>query len=86
MNGKLVISSSPHIRTIQSVQSIMLDVLIALGPVVLVAVFLFGKRHDNMVWHGAPCDEPLAARWNIFGTQRCVPVCCWPDLPANVPW
>lgn len=44
MNGQLVISSSPHLRTIQSVQSVMLDVLVALGPVVAVAAFLFGYR------------------------------------------
>ena len=44
MNGKLVISSSPHIRTIESVQSVMIDVLIALGPVAFVSVLLFGYQ------------------------------------------
>lgn len=44
MNGKLVVSSSPHIRTIESVQSVMTDVLIALFPVFLVAILLFGYR------------------------------------------
>ena len=44
MNGKLVISSSPHIRTIESVQSVMIDVLVALFPVTLVSVLLFGYR------------------------------------------
>lgn len=44
MDKKLVVSSSPHIRTIESVQSIMIDVLIALFPVALMAVLLFGYR------------------------------------------
>lgn len=44
MNGKLVISSSPHIRTIESVQSVMIDVLVALFPVALVSVLLFGYQ------------------------------------------
>ncbi|HOL16720.1 MAG TPA: RnfABCDGE type electron transport complex subunit D [Bacillota bacterium] len=44
MNGKLVISSSPHIRTIESVQSVMIDVLAALFPVALIAVLLFGYQ------------------------------------------
>ncbi len=44
MNGKLVVSSSPHIRTIESVQSVMIDVLVALFPVALVSVLLFGYR------------------------------------------
>lgn len=44
MNGKLVLSSSPHIRTIESVQSVMIDVLVALFPVALVSVLLFGYQ------------------------------------------
>jgi len=44
VNGKLVISSSPHIRTIESVQSVMIDVLVALFPVALVSVLLFGYQ------------------------------------------
>ena len=56
MNGKLVISSSPHVRTIQSVQSIMIDVLIALGPVALVAVLLFGKQALERNGGAAPVD------------------------------
>lgn len=44
VNKKLVVSSSPHIRSIESIQSIMGDVLIALLPAVIMAVFLFGYR------------------------------------------
>jgi len=42
MEKKLVVSSSPHLRTPESIQSIMVDVLIALFPAALMAVFLFG--------------------------------------------
>ncbi|NLA47492.1 MAG: RnfABCDGE type electron transport complex subunit D, partial [Firmicutes bacterium] len=92
MNGKLVISSSPHIRTIQSVQSIMLDVLIALGPVVLVAVFLFGSRAliTMVVAMGAAMlTEALwLRRWNIFGdgSAAVTGLLLAMTLPANVPW
>ncbi len=44
MKGNLVVSSSPHIRTIESTQSVMIDVLIALFPVALASVLLFGYK------------------------------------------
>lgn len=44
MNGKLVVSSSPHIRAIESTRSVMADVLVALFPAALVAVILFGYQ------------------------------------------
>ncbi len=44
VSRKLVVSSSPHIRSIESIQSIMVDVLIALLPAVVMAVMLFGYR------------------------------------------
>ncbi|HHT46641.1 MAG TPA: RnfABCDGE type electron transport complex subunit D [Firmicutes bacterium] len=44
MAKKLVVSSSPHIKSPENIQSIMVDVLIALFPVALMAVFLFGYR------------------------------------------
>ncbi len=44
MDKKMIVSSSPHIRTIESVQSVMTDVLIALFPVALMAVLLFGYQ------------------------------------------
>ncbi len=44
MDNKLVISSSPHIRSMESVQGVMIDVLIALFPAALMAVLLFGYK------------------------------------------
>ena len=39
MERKLVVSSSPHLKSPDDIQSIMVDVLIALFPVALMAVF-----------------------------------------------
>lgn len=39
-----VVTSSPHVRSTDSIRSIMLDVLIALFPALLVGVFTFGPR------------------------------------------
>ncbi len=44
MDGKFLITSSPHIRSNDTTQSIMLSVLIALTPVVIFSGFLFGWR------------------------------------------
>lgn len=44
MDKKMIVSPSPHIRTRESVQSVMTDVLIALFPVALMAVLLFGYQ------------------------------------------
>ena len=42
--GNLIVSSSPHIRTKRTVQSIMRDVLIALLPATVAGVVLFGVK------------------------------------------
>ncbi len=42
MNKKLVVSSSPHIRSEVSTRDIMLDVIIALAPAAVFGVILFG--------------------------------------------
>jgi hypothetical protein len=44
MERKLVVSSSPHLKSPEDIQSIMVDVLVALFPAALMAVFLFGYR------------------------------------------
>jgi electron transport complex protein RnfD len=42
--GNLVVSSSPHIRSEDTVQRIMLDVIIALLPATAASVYFFGSR------------------------------------------
>jgi len=41
MESKLIVSSSPHIRSNQTVKSIMRDVVIALVPATLYSVYIF---------------------------------------------
>jgi len=44
LKNNLILSSSPHIRFEETTRSIMLDVIIALMPILGVAVYLFGWR------------------------------------------
>ncbi len=43
-NGKLVVSSSPHIRSSRTTRGVMLDVIIALLPAFAAAIIFFGPR------------------------------------------
>jgi electron transport complex protein RnfD len=43
-NTKFLVSSSPHIRSGETTQRIMLDVIIALMPALFAGVFYFGFR------------------------------------------
>lgn len=44
LNNKLVVSASPHDRSVRTVKSIMLDVIIALVPALVASVFYYGPR------------------------------------------
>ncbi|MBS4022963.1 MAG: RnfABCDGE type electron transport complex subunit D [Dethiobacter sp.] len=44
MEVKLVVSSSPHLRTPESIQSVMSDVLLALFPAAIAGVIFFGYQ------------------------------------------
>ncbi len=44
LNNRLIVSSSPHVRSDETVQKIMLDVVIALMPALVVGTFFFGFR------------------------------------------
>lgn len=44
MDNPLIVSSSPHIHTNESVSSVMLDVLIALLPATFAGIYFFGYR------------------------------------------
>ena len=92
MNGKLVISSSPHIRTIESVQSVMIDVLVALFPVTLVSVLLFGYRALLTIAISVVTAMVVEALWlrklDIFNDGSAA-VTGWLlalTLPASAPW
>lgn len=44
MDGKLIVSSSPHISSPVKTKNIMLDVIIAMVPALLASVYFFGPR------------------------------------------
>lgn len=44
LNNKLVVSASPHDRSVKTVKSIMLDVIIALIPALVASVIYYGPR------------------------------------------
>ena len=44
MENKLIVSSSPHLKSDESIRSIMTDVLVALFPAALAAIIFFGFR------------------------------------------
>ena len=41
---KLIVSSSPHLRSGSTTRRIMLDVIIALAPAAIASVVIFGPR------------------------------------------
>ena len=44
MDGKLIVSSSPHLSSTVKTRNIMLDVIIAMVPALIASVFYFGPR------------------------------------------
>ncbi len=49
MENRLFVSSSPHIRSKESVHSVMRDVLIALLPATLYGIYIFGSKAALLV-------------------------------------
>lgn len=92
MNGKLVVSSSPHLRTPETVRTIMIDVLIALFPVALAAVYIFGYRALVTMLIGilaAMVTEAIILRKkDIFGdgSAAVTGLLLAMSLPSNAPW
>jgi Na+-translocating ferredoxin:NAD+ oxidoreductase subunit D len=92
MQKKLVMSSSPHLRSPESIQSIMVDVLVALFPVALMSVFLFGYRAlitMAIAMVVAMVTEAIILRkGNIFGdgSAAVTGLLLAMTLPPSPPW
>jgi electron transport complex protein RnfD len=92
MNDKLVISSSPHIRTVESVQSVMIDVLVALFPVALISVLLFGYQALVIMLIAIASAMLAEAAWlrklDFFGdgSAAVTGLLLAMTLPASAPW
>lgn len=71
LQRKLVVSSSPHINSPENIRDIMVDVLVALFPAALMAVFLFGYRAlVTMIvamFFSMITEAIILRRGNIFG-------------------
>jgi Na+-translocating ferredoxin:NAD+ oxidoreductase subunit D len=92
MDNKLVVSSSPHLKTPESVQSVMIDVLVALFPAALAAVIFFGWQGLLTMVLGtvsAMLTEAVVLREkNIFGdgSAAVTGLLLAMVLPPTVPW
>ncbi len=92
INEKLVVSSSPHVRSTESVQSVMIDVLIALFPAALMAVLLFGYRALVTIVIAMVSAMLVEAIWrrkrDIFsdGSAAVTGLLMALILPAAAPW
>ncbi len=49
LENMLLVTSSPHIRSNESVQRIMLDVIIALAPAIIGSVYFFGLNALKLI-------------------------------------
>jgi electron transport complex protein RnfD len=92
MERKLVVSSSPHLKTPESVQSVMIDVLVALFPAALAGVIFFGlPALLTMVLAtvSAMVTEAIVLRdKNIFGdgSAAVTGLLLAMVIPPTVPW
>jgi len=92
MENKLVITTSPHIRTPETIRSIMIDVLIALFPVAVVSVLLFGYRALILMVVATVVamvtEAVLLRKKDIFsdGSAAVTGLLLAMTLPATVPW
>ncbi len=70
MDRKLVVSSSPHLKSPEDIQSIMVDVMVALFPAALMGVFLFGYQAlitIVLAMVAAMATEAIIMRKGFFG-------------------
>ncbi len=92
INGKLIVSSSPHIRSAETIRSVMMDVIIALFPAALMAVLLFGYRALITIIFAVVAAMLTEAIWrrkrDIFsdGTAAVTGLLLALILPATAPW
>ncbi len=69
-NLKLRVSSTPHIRENNSVDDIMLDVIIALMPATFAGLLLFGQRALGVVLVSVLCSVGFELLYQIIAHKR----------------
>ncbi len=68
---RLIVSSSPHIRSARTTQKIMLDVIIALLPALVASAIIFGPRTLLLAGVSAAACVACEAAWEKFRKQPC---------------
>lgn len=66
MEEKLLVTSSPHIRSNDTTRSIMLSVLIALAPASIYSVVIFGFRAMMIIIIGTLSSVGAEALYNVM--------------------
>lgn len=95
MDDMLVVSSSPHIRSNESVRKIMLDVIIALIPAIIGSIYFFGMNAIKLllvsiiasVVFEALAQKMFKKQIRIRDLSAIVTgILLAFNLPANAPW
>lgn len=95
LEGMLVVSSSPHLRSNESVRRIMLDVIIALTPAIIGAVYFFGLNALKLILISVVSAVVFeAATQKVFGKDISIGdlsaiitgILIAFNLPASAPW
>ncbi|HZK25770.1 MAG TPA: RnfABCDGE type electron transport complex subunit D, partial [Oscillospiraceae bacterium] len=92
MDKQLVVSSSPHLKSAETIKSVMVDVLVALVPAAIAAVVFFGTRAlltMVLTTLSAMLTEALILRnKNIFGdgSAAVTGLLLAMTLPPAPPW
>lgn len=68
--SKVVVTSSPHIKTDEDTRSIMFDVIIAMLPALAIAIFTFGLRSLTLVLIAVVSSVLFEAIYNKIMKQR----------------
>ena len=74
--SKVVVTSSPHIKSDEDTRSVMFDVIIALLPALAVAFYTFGARALVITCAAAQSD---ASRLSATAPLL-LPACCSPTM------
>lgn len=65
MDTKLIVSASPHLRSEETTQSLMANVIVALCPCVVASAIIFGARAcwslQCPLWHAWPLSGCTAS-------------------------
>ena len=95
MDSKLIASSSPHIRSEETVQRIMLDVVIALMPAIIGSIYYFGFNAFKLILVSiisavvseAICQKAMKRPVTVSDLSAVVTgILLAFNIPASAPW